>query len=514
MPNNRVQPQWRPPNTTTLGSCSTAVCNPTISTSTNRISSSGYTFDANGSVTANAAGERFGYDAENHQTTFFTSSNSGSTADATYYYDGEGKRVKKMSSTETTIFVYDGGGQLVAEYSTAFAATQQVSYLTTDHLGSPRGITNENGAVTNRKDFMAFGDQASSAQRVSGSSSNGYDPASTREDYTGYEKDPESGLEFAQARYYNPTHGRYTSIDSLAASATIKNPQTFNRYSYVVNSPYKFIDPLGLLSQSTGACGNISPDGGGGGFGIGLTTGMGGFKQETKLPERPRLYIFVSDTTEGMSVMSKGKTVVPGPDFSSLIDLGKKNGVDVIITDVSTNWARESTSTNAFVSALRDPLAIGVLTVGHGVGNYHESDNLWHANGVALGGYYNDSSSMPKYSSDNAVPVASLDAKTPFIGLFGCDTKSAANLFSNPGSQGAIVAVDSGSDNLTALSSVGAAGYAAAKSLIMNRSSDSAFGAASTAFTKSEQMKSKRIGHTIYNIKNDNSNGDKLVRMQ
>ncbi len=41
----------------------------------------------------------------------------------------------------------------------------------------------------------------------------------------------------------------------LTASATIKNPQTFNRYSYVLNSPYKFADPLGLISQSTGACG-------------------------------------------------------------------------------------------------------------------------------------------------------------------------------------------------------------------------------------------------------------------
>jgi hypothetical protein len=34
----------------------------------------------------------------------------------------------------------------------------------------------------------------------------------------------------------------------MTASATIKNPQTFNRYSYVLNSPYKFVDPLGLIS--------------------------------------------------------------------------------------------------------------------------------------------------------------------------------------------------------------------------------------------------------------------------
>ncbi|MCV5480318.1 hypothetical protein OFN48_33745, partial [Escherichia coli] len=47
---------------------------------------------------------------------------------------------------------------------------------------------------------------------------------------------------------------------------SIRNPQTFNRYTYALNSPYKFTDPLGLISQSTGACGQWCPnsdDGGG-----------------------------------------------------------------------------------------------------------------------------------------------------------------------------------------------------------------------------------------------------------
>ena len=148
--------------------------------------------------------------------------------------------------------MYNGGGQLVAEYSTALAQTPQVSYLTADHLGSARVITNQNGAVTTRKDYLAFGDEASSAQRTANPN---YDTSETRKGYTGYEKDDESGLEFAQARYYNATHGRFTSVDPLTASANVKNPQTFNRYSYVLNSPYKFTDPLGLLSVTTSACG-------------------------------------------------------------------------------------------------------------------------------------------------------------------------------------------------------------------------------------------------------------------
>jgi len=157
--------------------------------------------------------------------------------------------------------------------------------LTTDHLGSPRVTTNERGVVVNRRDFMAFGEEAVSVQRVGGASGNGYEAAgSTRKDYTGYEKDmsnAEFGVQNAEWKdpiaiapgsdrtHYNPTHGRFTSVDPLTASATIRNPQTLNRYSYALNSPYKFTDPLGLLSETaTGACGGWcqNSDGGSGGW--------------------------------------------------------------------------------------------------------------------------------------------------------------------------------------------------------------------------------------------------------
>ncbi|MGB7069153.1 MAG: RHS repeat-associated core domain-containing protein [Pyrinomonadaceae bacterium] len=243
-------------NTTTLGSCAEAVCNPTVSTSNNRISSNGYGFDATGNVTQDAEGRHFIYDAENHQTELKDNLNN---TIGEYLYDGEGKRVKKISASETTIFVYNANGKLVAEYSTEISQTPQVSFLTQDHLGSPRVVTDENGIVTSRKDFTAFGEQNYTAQRTE---SLGYEPDTTRKGYTGYENDSESGLDFAQARYYNSTHGRYTSIDPLTASASIRNPQTFNRYSYVLNSPYKFTDPLGLIPVTTGACGQFCANSG------------------------------------------------------------------------------------------------------------------------------------------------------------------------------------------------------------------------------------------------------------
>ena len=84
---------------------------------------------------------------------------------------------------------------------------------------------------------MGFGEEVGSAY-ANRSTVSGYGAMDgIRKQFTGYERDTESGLDYAQARYYNSRHGRFTSVDPLTASATIRNPQTFNRYSYVTNSP-------------------------------------------------------------------------------------------------------------------------------------------------------------------------------------------------------------------------------------------------------------------------------------
>ncbi|MEP6703940.1 MAG: hypothetical protein ABJB34_03965, partial [Acidobacteriota bacterium] len=154
--------RFDPAGTTTLGSCPQAICNPAVNTANNRLATGqNYVYDAAGSVTRDAGGQRFGYDAESHQKEFFGASNQTTAPDATYQYDGEGRRVKKVVGSEVTIFVYDASGQLAAEYSSAAASVSQakVSYLTADHLGSPRIITDQYGRVSSRKDFAAFGDE-------------------------------------------------------------------------------------------------------------------------------------------------------------------------------------------------------------------------------------------------------------------------------------------------------------------------------------------------------------------
>jgi RHS repeat-associated protein len=116
---------------------------------------------------------------------------------------------------------------LIAEYSTQQATNPTTSYTATDMLGSPRVITDANGQVVSRRDFMAFGEEI--AVGVGGrTTTNKYGQSdSVRQRFTGYQKDDETGLDFAEARYYNDAHGRFTAVDPLLASGKSANPQTF-----------------------------------------------------------------------------------------------------------------------------------------------------------------------------------------------------------------------------------------------------------------------------------------------
>lgn len=253
-------------NTTTLpkncgSSPSFTVCtsdqkkfNPSVQTTNNRLvldqdsdSTADYAFDASGNTTKDADSRTFVYDAENKQVEV---KNSSSATIGQYWYDGDGKRVKKVvpDTGEVTVFVYDAVGKLVGEYSTIVADTNdaKVTYLTDDHLGSPRVNTDKNGNVTARHDYHPFGEEIATAQRVSGL---GYMDDMVRKQFTGYERDNEINLDYAQARYYNSAHGRFTSADDFRNDTNLKDAQSWNLYVYVRNNPLVFVDPTGMLTD-------------------------------------------------------------------------------------------------------------------------------------------------------------------------------------------------------------------------------------------------------------------------
>ena len=66
--------------------------------------------------------------------------------------------------------------------------------------------------------------------------------------FTGHERDSSTGLDYMFARYYGANLGRLLSVDPLPDSADPMTPQSWNRYSYVLNNPMVFIDPTGLCT--------------------------------------------------------------------------------------------------------------------------------------------------------------------------------------------------------------------------------------------------------------------------
>ena len=213
----------------------------TVSAATNKLN--GYTFDDAGNVITDADGRSFTYDAENKQVEV---KDSVSSTIGTYYFDGDGKRVKKVvpSTGETTVFVYDAAGKQIAEYSTIVepSSTAKVAYLTNDHLGSPRINTDQNGAITARHDYHPFGEEIDTSHRVTGL---GYAEDTIRKQFTGYERDSETNLDFSVARYLSSTAGRWTSPDYFKNDTTIVAPQSWNLYAFARNNPLMFIDRSG-----------------------------------------------------------------------------------------------------------------------------------------------------------------------------------------------------------------------------------------------------------------------------
>jgi RHS repeat-associated protein len=219
--------------------------NPSVSLVTNRVNSSGYIFDPVGNMTS-SPGYIYTYDGEGQMVTADTGQPLGNAA---YSYDGDGKRVKKVvgGGASTTVFVYDAAGKLVAEYSNAAQQANGTQYLTSDTLGSPRVVTGEDGAVKSRHDYLPFGEEMGTGTGGRAQSQGYSQPDGTRQRYAGSEHDGEIGLDFMQARYYGSSMGRFTSVDPLLASDDPAIPQSFNRYSYCINNPLKFIDPSGLI---------------------------------------------------------------------------------------------------------------------------------------------------------------------------------------------------------------------------------------------------------------------------
>ncbi|MCI0556432.1 MAG: Tox-REase-5 domain-containing protein [Anaerolineae bacterium] len=170
---------------------------------------------------------------------------------ATFVYDGDGKRVKSAfnNNTTTTYFVgthYEvtnpGTNQTITKYY--YAGAQRIAmrtngtlnYLLGDHLGSTSLTTNASGQIVSELRYKAWGEVRYPA--------NGQNPGPSDYTYTGQYSDSYINLLWYGSRHYDPELGRFIQPDSIVPLAS-QGVQAWDRYAYVNNSPLSYVDPSG-----------------------------------------------------------------------------------------------------------------------------------------------------------------------------------------------------------------------------------------------------------------------------
>ncbi|MDQ5826169.1 MAG: DUF6531 domain-containing protein [Chloroflexota bacterium] len=208
--------------------------------------------DANGNLTM-LGRNTFRYDQANRM---IESRTQGPTQ---YVYDGDGKRVLSNAGpgplqthvydVNTTLpvlledgrrkYVYGAGGAgLGLLYATDGNGQLEVYHV--DGLGSVRAVTYWNGNVVQNYLTDAFGVPV----RTQGSHNQPFQ-------FTGEERDKETGFYYLRSRYYDPSLGRFTSRDPFMGFTT--RPLSLNRCIYAENNPVNRIDPSGATPSKKGS---------------------------------------------------------------------------------------------------------------------------------------------------------------------------------------------------------------------------------------------------------------------
>jgi RHS repeat-associated protein len=233
---------------------------PTYNGYTNQITSVGgqsYTYDADGDLTSTGTGtgtNAYTWDAFGKMTSDTPSGGSSIGID----YDALGRAaMTNVNGSSYTEFVYapDGSKLALMNGQTLYKArvpltgggiaiydpTGLVRYWHSDWQGTMRLVSNPSSPT-----YYWSGAYAPYGETYA----LGSNPFVT--DFASLMGDTSGELNDATFREYNPTEGRWMSPDPAGLAAVdLTNPQSFNRYAYVMNNPMTLVDPFGLQGQCT-----------------------------------------------------------------------------------------------------------------------------------------------------------------------------------------------------------------------------------------------------------------------
>jgi RHS repeat-associated protein len=194
------------------------------------------TYDLNGNLLDDGAGTITAYDALNRRIKVTVGANV-----TEYVYNGLGQRVQeKLNGTVIKQWVWGDGAQPVEERNASnvvtkrfFGTGEQIGtvnyYLTTDHLGSVREMTDASGAVRARYDYAPWGQQT----KLTGDLESDFG-------YAGMMRGRSPNEWLTLYRVYRADLARFTTRDPIGEDGGL------NLFRYVANNPISFIDLFGL----------------------------------------------------------------------------------------------------------------------------------------------------------------------------------------------------------------------------------------------------------------------------
>jgi RHS repeat-associated protein len=214
---------------------------------------------ANVTCTGTPTGASLSFDAQGQLSAWQNAPSSPTSTDG-FLYDNQGNRVEQQSAQAgtTTTTVYVGNLEQVAISGSttttttyyyakgqriALAVNGVFSYLASDALGSAAVVLNASGSVTASLLYAPYG-----GTRYSNSI------MPTDYGFTGQRADATTGLDYYNARYYDPAAGQFASADTILSSGG-KDILSLSRYAYVEGNPIGRIDPSGNVIQCAETCG-------------------------------------------------------------------------------------------------------------------------------------------------------------------------------------------------------------------------------------------------------------------